>query len=873
MHATRANVLRLLEVLDASGRLKLVKASELRPRLRNGVFALAKDECRDRTILDARAPNSVEDTENCWIRSLGSLEQLQFLFLPPDCNLETHTEDLKEFYHSFIITHQRCLRNALAAEFDYEQVKHLTCCTSDLEPPVLSVELARHGLQRGLWNRLLSPLQAFLRERGELLDGEELQADECYDSHPAWETLCRALKFRVLGPVRCTDRRTHINVGEVRAAVYGEERVGMRHANCRYLHLQDSQVALACFVKGRSCSPSINKELRRSLPFHLSSGVRPSFGFIRSRFNPSDDPTRSAALREPDIEVPDWLSEAATGSFEKFDAFLSECGMHPDQLAGLPDAAELLPDGPVDTRCPKAIRALRICRAPETLAKQLLELPHLAPSDGLMLFRRLPKEAAARDCKPRARSCSFSAGVFVVVGLRRYPASVQEAKPGFAFTSLSVNQNIETLPHVDSHNAAWEPNLILALNRFRRGGVWVEVQGGAKAIHCKGELRFGEVLSLQEGPKILDPKRLHATESWSGSRVVLIAYSVRSIEKLDKAGKEVAASLGFVLPGPGGIADTPCGSPRLLRSAQCRPPAAPQPSDLERRALAFGHRREPPNLCVGSLRVEPAFLPRASRPSHLSPAAFDFLCRLPPGCFLYSSVFPDLPTALHSDQGWLDLFSGFRGFGKSLVEVAPCWVLCLDTSHGADENLLRQELQDQLCWLVEEGAFKGFSASPPSGSFSAAVGSIYRDAEHPHGRLGLHAEAFAKVQNDNELLGFRLGLAALASERGMIYLIENPRNSWIWKQQAWQQEKFGDFFCDMCVFGTRWKKATRVRTNGTLQGKRLLCGCKQKHVALRGRDRRTGLMQARRQLSETVQLFACKCCCYGRWMAGRLPAA
>ena len=128
VHATRANAIRSLEVLDASGRLKLVPASELRPRLRNGVFALAKDEARDRMILDARAPNSVEDTECRWVRSLGTLEQLQFFILPPDCNLETHTEDLREFYHSFIISHQRCLRNSLAIDFAFDQVKHLSCC-------------------------------------------------------------------------------------------------------------------------------------------------------------------------------------------------------------------------------------------------------------------------------------------------------------------------------------------------------------------------------------------------------------------------------------------------------------------------------------------------------------------------------------------------------------------------------------------------------------------------------------------------------------------------------------------------------------------------------------------------------------------------
>ena len=160
-----------------------------------------------------------------------------------------------------------------------------------------SIELTRHGLQRGLWCKLLSPLQAYLRERGEL-DDDDVEADQSYDSHPVWETLCRSQRFKVFGPVRSSDRRVHINVAEVRAAIFGEERVGYFHPNCRYVHLQDSQVSLACFVKGRSGSSWINKELRQSVACHLSNGVRPSFGFInRSRFNPADDPTRQAVMR------------------------------------------------------------------------------------------------------------------------------------------------------------------------------------------------------------------------------------------------------------------------------------------------------------------------------------------------------------------------------------------------------------------------------------------------------------------------------------------------------------------------------------------------------------------------------------------------
>ena len=115
--------------------------------------------------------------------------------------------------------------------------------------------------------------------------------------------------------------------------------------------------------------------------------------------------------------------------------------------------------------------------------------------------------------------------------------------------------------------------------------------GRADSDYHKGKQRFGEVLSLQEGPKILDPKRLHATEGWTGFRVVLTAYSVRSIEKLDNASKEAAASLGFMLPLPRGIADAPLRHAAGFRHQQTANLLLRlRPLTSKERALAFGHR-------------------------------------------------------------------------------------------------------------------------------------------------------------------------------------------------------------------------------------------------------------------------------------------
>ena len=65
-------------------------------------------------ILDARGPNQVESTEQPWLRSMASVEQLQWLQLKADEDMTASTEDLREYYRCFEVEGDRVLRNALA---------------------------------------------------------------------------------------------------------------------------------------------------------------------------------------------------------------------------------------------------------------------------------------------------------------------------------------------------------------------------------------------------------------------------------------------------------------------------------------------------------------------------------------------------------------------------------------------------------------------------------------------------------------------------------------------------------------------------------------------------------------------------------------
>ena len=132
IRCSRSNLLPLLETLDSGSHLALLPYSKVRRGLENGMFSIPKDAERDRMILDARPANCCELSEDRWVRSLGSLQQFQHIFLDSKKVLVMHCEDLREFYHAFEIGSQRKIRNALKAKFRPAELQHLKCYESSL---------------------------------------------------------------------------------------------------------------------------------------------------------------------------------------------------------------------------------------------------------------------------------------------------------------------------------------------------------------------------------------------------------------------------------------------------------------------------------------------------------------------------------------------------------------------------------------------------------------------------------------------------------------------------------------------------------------------------------------------------------------------
>ena len=914
VRCSREELFKFLHLLDSSDRLGLFPTSEIRGGLECGAFSVPKDGARDRLILDARAPNQMERAEDRWIRSLGSVQQLGHFFLAEDEELRLHTEDLREFYHSFLVGEERSKRNAFKVKlsraeasrfrcfrgFDDEQgpftpvlntmamgdcnavsfgqISHLgalvsagilsvsdlvtleqgpprqrwfgglmiddlliaeavprgsfdtlesfgkkkvaqireryaevglprhegkaesfasnctvwgvqidggsgvvrpslkrviplcfvvcnlvavdhctvglleilagsfvsifqvqrrhmsvleeiyaaqrgrkstevvklsrelrdellaavglsvvTSMNMRLAPsgkvvasdasstaeaavaaevgPSVVLELQRLGLNKGLWNRLLNPYAAYFREKGELEVDAELP-EETYEMHPVWKELATSLRFKQFGTTTRRSRRRHINIGEVKAALAAEKIFALDEPEKFYLHLQDSQVSLACMVKGRSSSRAINLELRRSIPYATGQRVKGFYGYVRSKLNPADDPTRNAEVRMPSKSKAIWLQELEEGNHDSYDAFLTKEGVNREQTNRLPDESELYPQPRVDLRNAKQKRKqrTRMQRKRENGEKEAVV------------------DLAAKGCPTR-------------------DAGKTEEGSGTAIGFQEMNQS--------------------------------KAEFGSRG-DIAGEARQGE----------LSPRRAGV------------------------CGDHMGATLPW---------------------------------------------------CDDSEAVE-------------------MLLRVPPEQFEFSESFGDLSTALKSGPGILDLFSGVRGVARACTREAHCWVLCFDLGHHHSEDLLGEPLQVQLLKLARARVFRAMGAAPVCASFSTAITPPVRNCLHPAGVPWASQKQKKKNRDGNRMLKFVIIIASVFLEEGLHFWVENPWGSWMWRQKgklSWKKilasGKVGDLQLDYCRFGTLWRKRTKFRTTLHLQNQQCKCCCTEPHLQLRGKCPKTGV--------------------------------
>ena len=125
VHCSLKQKLSLFELLDSSGRLGVHRREEITPDFAAGLFAVVKDQHKDRLILDARGSNLLESPPQRWIQSLACGEALVKLLLGKHETLRVSGNDLRDFYYLFEVSEERSRRNVLVGPVHARKIAHL----------------------------------------------------------------------------------------------------------------------------------------------------------------------------------------------------------------------------------------------------------------------------------------------------------------------------------------------------------------------------------------------------------------------------------------------------------------------------------------------------------------------------------------------------------------------------------------------------------------------------------------------------------------------------------------------------------------------------------------------------------------------------
>ena len=191
--------------------------------------------------------------------------------------------------------------------------------------------------------------------------------------------------------------------------------------------------------------------------------------------------------------------------------------------------------------------------------------------------------------------------------------------------------------------------------------------------------------------------------------------------------------------------------------------------------------------------------------------------------------------------GFLDLYSGKKGFAYASARLGAPWILVIDILDGPQCDLLDKRVRSVLECLLKRGVFIHFSSAPICSSFSTAITPPVRSPAEPAGIMPLRPGMATKILEGNSHSRWLSMMICICISLGIRYWVENPDSSYLWRQKEWlhlpgdAQNRF--FRVDFCTFKTPWRKRTRFLTDNRLGGTKRLCSRDHVHRLLRGRCR------------------------------------
>ena len=442
----------------------------------------------------------------------------------------------------------------------------------------------------------------------------------------------------------------------------------------------------------------------------------------------------------------------------------------------------------------------------ESKARLILETNSFVSSEQILdLFDKLPKEEPNRGAD--GGGASFTTGAYsrVKSGLRancgRFPCLtrllgrfVQQVDAGHVFTTIVIMDSVMTVPHRDVMNAPY-PNMVVPLSKFEGGSIWVESGDGDVRRQFDGRMHTGIELPVATSAVKFDARRSkHLTCSWTGRRVVLIAFTTAGINSLVDADLRALRDMEFHVP----RANTP--------TDPIKPTVVIEMSCLASRGVTSKQQHEEPE--------------RIPAPEHV----------------------PVKPSLASSAVGLvLELCSGDAQLSRCFHEVGydvfpvdhaqnrfhPLAKVCnLDLSEASTWDYLGSLLCDVPIAYIHARPPCGTCRKTKPPNHSSADPWPVRDGRHPWGVPGLDSESAERVERSNRI--YR-GLAAFlhaANQRGILWGLESPTSGGVWELPCFA-ELFNDAHLvhfDTCSFGTNRKlRRTLLTSCQELKNLGLLC--------------------------------------------------
>lgn len=901
------DVSRFLGLLDSTNRLALVEETKVRAGFECGAFAVPKDGKRDRMVLDARPPNCLERSEKRWIRSLGTTSQLQHVFIKDSQALRLFAEDLREYYHCFLISEQRVLRNSFKLRVLAEKVRHLSACDSSFGDKTVLAPCLR-TMAMGDLNAVAYGQAAHLGVlvQGGLLKVENLIALKKRPPRGDWFAGLMIDDLLVIEKVPINHTKEETERTLLMKNIHAEyEKVGLPRHEGKSIAGETEGSFWGVQLDGRNGRARPN--LSRAVPLvkmlaevcrtgfatvgllELLAGSLVSIFQLRRRFMANLEAIYAAQRgrsRSDIIQISDVLKDELLSSIALVVLTQIDFRLKPSPYLVATDASMTAEAGVRSFIGEDATEEFQRHTLQKGLWSRLLrpEQAYLREKDMLEPEEQLPEDAEDHyEIHPIwQEACEVLP--FRVFGevkkvRRRRHINLGEIDAALkAEEIMGAEQSGSFYVHLQDSQVSLAA---LIKGRSSSRSINLRLKQSIPSHAGSGIKPFYGFVDSSRNPSD-DPTRKREVRKPQRSAAQWFSKALEGdFGPLDARLSELGVHLDQVseLPEESELyADVPIDTRtrrqlrltrrnRRLRKEEKREDermreAERTPSVVELKTPLKGEGRFAEDEKAGESCVAPESEARLGekeprtggaeekKKASKAPAWCDaILSSFSESQFLYDrKKFGSLEEAVKSGPGVLDLFSGAKGFARRAVSLGAPWVVTFDILHHPSENLSKIPLQEHLIKLIAAGAFLAMGAGPVCSSFSTAITPPTRTLLHPGGVPWGSDLQRRKNEEGNEQLRFILRLCLCCLEHGVIFWIENPDSSWIWRQHgelSWEKvlayAQVGDLRLDYCRFGTAWRKRTRFRTNSHLKNQSCFCRCVRRHVQLRGRCKSRGV--------------------------------